>query len=234
MSLSERDAHLAELMDDEACDPVRLRRTLARFAIVNRVVSGWDRAYRARLRPVLATLGRPARVLDIGCGSGDVLRRITRLARVDGFAVDATGIDPDPRALAVAMSTERMHGVSYRRAVSRDLVAEGARFDIVVSNHLLHHLDADGLDGVLADSEALAERLCLHSDIARGRIAYTAYAIGVTPLAPGSFLRTDGLRSIRRSYTRPELAAALRPGWTVERPAAFRLLAVHRPAPAGA
>ena len=65
-------------------------------------------------------------------------------------------------------------------------------------------------------------------DIARGRLAYGLYAVGITPLAPGTFLRTDGLRSIRRSFTPAELRAALAavPGrWTVSTPAPFRVLA---------
>jgi hypothetical protein len=96
-----------------------------------------------------------------------------------------------------------------------------------VSNHLLHHLPPAGLVPFLGESAALTLGICLHSDIARSRTAYAAYAVGITPLAPGSFLRTDGLRSIRRSWTPVELAAAVPEGWTVERPAAFRLLAVH-------
>lgn len=229
MSLAERDTRLTELMDDDACDRVMLERTLKRFGVVNRAVSGWGRVYRTRLRPVLAALDGTARLVDIGCGAGDVLRRIVRLARRDGFAVEALGIDPDERALAVAANAEELHGVTYRRARSGDLVSEGARFDLVVSNHLLHHLGGAEFDAVMSDSELLADRLCVHSDIARGRLAYAAYAVGITPLSPGSFLRTDGLRSIRRSYTRPELAAALPSGWRAERGGAFRLLAVHRP-----
>ncbi len=233
--LSSRDTELRELMDDPACDPERLRRTLERFAIVNRLVSGWGGVYRARVRPLArrrAEGSRPLRILDIGCGGGDVLRRLVSLARADGIDVAATGIDPDERSLAVA----RRHptpGIEYLRVHSADLVAEGRRFDAVISNHVLHHLDSGQLAGLLADSDALSEGLVLHSDIARSRAAYAGYAIGITPLAPGSLLRTDGLRSIRRSFTAAELAALLPRGWRVERPARFRLLAV-RVAPAGA
>ena len=52
--------------------------------------------------------------------------------------------------------------------------------------------------------------------------------MAVTPLAPGTFLRFDGLRSIRRSYTPAELDARLPQHWRVEQPGMFRLLAVHR------
>lgn len=227
MTLAYRDEQLLELMDDPACDPERLRRTLERFAPVNRLVSAWGAVYRVRLRPLLAGLHRPARVLDIGCGAGDVLRRLARLAHRDGFAIEGLGIDPDPRSLSVARSATPAPGVAFRQAMSGDLVDDGERFDVVISNHLLHHLDDAAFATIVADSETLATRLCLHSDIARSRAAYLAFAAGVTPISPGSLLRVDGLRSIRRSYTAPELAARLPDSWRVERPGAFRLLAVR-------
>lgn len=229
ISLAARDQQLTELMDDPEADPIRLERTLRRFATVNHLVSGWGGVYRTRVRPYLAARTRPhpVRILDIGCGGGDVLRRIVRLAQRDGFTVDGVGIDPDDRSIAVALAARTDDGIAFRQAHSRDLVDQGERFDIVVSNHLMHHLTAEELAALFADSEVLGAGLCVHSDIGRGRLAYGAYAVGITPFAPGSFLRTDGLRSIRRSYTCDELAQTLPAGWISERPAPFRILAVH-------
>ena len=231
MNLGIRDTVLRELMDEPDCDPERLTATLRRFAVVNRLVSGWGRVYRSRLRPYLAGLGRPARVLDLGSGGGDLLVRLATLAERDGLAVDWLGIDPDPRARAVA-EERRARGVRFRCADAAALRAEGRTFDAVLSNHVLHHLSAAELRAFADDSLDLSTGPVLHSDIERSRLAYGLYAIGITPFAPGTFLRTDGLRSIRRSYRRDEFAAELNARgtieWTVERPAAFRLLAVGR------
>ncbi|GAA5085835.1 class I SAM-dependent methyltransferase [Microbacterium yannicii] len=231
MSLAVRDEGLAELMDDPSCDPDRLRATLRRFGTVNRLVSGWGAVYRHTLAPHLRALGRPARVLDVGCGGGDVVLRLAAEARRDGLEVEWTGIDPDPRSYEVAVERGPVDGVTFRRADAATLVGEGLTFDAVLSNHVLHHLGAD-LPEFAAESLALSHGLVLHSDIARSRLAYALYAIGITPLAPGTFLRTDGLRSIRRSYTATELAAKLddaMPGtWTVQIPVPFRVLAVGR------
>lgn len=228
MTLAARDEDLRELMDDPACDPALLEKTLRRFATINRLVAGWDTVYRRHVGPALRALGRPARVLDIGSGGGDVTARLAARARRDGLDVTWLGVDPDPRAHAVA--TERVaDGVEFRCTDAATLRAEGQRFDIVLSNHVLHHL-GDDLAGFLDDSMALSHGLVLHSDIARSRRAYALYAVGITPFAPGTFLRTDGLRSIRRSFTAPELAERLEAHparrWRVEQPVAFRLLAV--------
>lgn len=226
-TLSERAVDLRELMDDPDCDPDRLRRTLERFTLVNRLVAAWGTVYRTRVRPALAQASGPVRLLDIGCGGGDVLRGLVARARADGFDVTGVGIDPDARSLAVAHASRPVAGVEYRLTDSTRLADSGERFDVVLSSHVVHHLTPAELRTVLDDSERLATRVALHSDIARSRLAYAAYAIGITPLAPGSFLRTDGLRSIRRSWTPAELAQIVPDGWLVEQPAPFRLLAVR-------
>lgn len=236
ISLADRDTELTEIMDDPACDADRLRRTLQGFDAVNRAVASWGRVYRTHVRPVLAQATQSGdrvsarmSILDIGCGGGDVLRRIVRLAARDGYAVQGVGIDPDPRAIDVASNAQQVPGVEYRACFSSELVASDERFDVVLSNHLLHHLSEAEFTGLLADSEALATRIAVHSDIARGRFAYAAFAIGALPVSPGTLLRVDGLRSIRRSYTPSELSRVLTPPWRAERVNPFRLLAVHRP-----
>jgi len=210
VNLNVRDTALRELMDDPQCDPDRLDATLRRFGTVNRLVSGWGGVYRTHLRPHLAGLGRPARVLDLGCGGGDLVGRLAGLARRDGLRVEWLGVDPDPRAHAVARTRER-DDVRFRCTDSTALRAEGERFDAVVSNHVLHHLSPQELADFTADSRELSTGPVLHADIARGRLAYGLYAVGIAPLAPGTFLHTDGLRSIRRSYRADELQRALEP-----------------------
>jgi 2-polyprenyl-3-methyl-5-hydroxy-6-metoxy-1,4-benzoquinol methylase len=228
MDLSRRDAELTELMDDPDCDPDALERTYARFAIVNRVVAGWRGVYRSRIRPLLSG-DRETRLLDIGSGGGDVPVALARWARRDGLRLRVTGIDPDPRAAAFARSRPADPDVRFVAASSADLVAEGRRFDLVTSNHVLHHLDDGAFDALLDDSAALAPR-ALHSDIARGRLAYAAYGPLSRAVAGGSFVHVDGLRSIRRSWTPVELALRVPAGWRVEGAVPFRVLVVRDPA----
>ncbi|WP_258369018.1 methyltransferase domain-containing protein [Curtobacterium sp. MCPF17_046] len=225
IDLSTRAVDLRELMDDPDCDPTTLDRTYRRFAVVNAAVSGWRSVWQTHVVPALPATGR-ARVLDLGCGGGDLARSLSRWARGDGFDLEVVGVDPDPRAIRAA---ERLSapGVTFRQQSSAELVAAGERFDVVVSNHVLHHLDDAERDAFLRDSAVLAGSRSVHSDIRRSAAAYRLYAIGSVLVTAGTFIREDGLRSIRRSFTVPELAAALPPGWRAESASPHRVLAVR-------
>lgn len=217
-------------MDDPACDPEGLRRTYRHFVVINRLLSGWRTIYVRRLRPLLSAETTTS-LLDVGSGGGDVPRALARWAAHDGLRLDITAIDPDERATAYATSLPPTPGLTLRQCLSSDLVREGARFDVVTSNHVLHHLDDKALTALLADSTALARRLVVHADIARSPLAYAGYWVATLPLhrrgrTDASFVRDDGLLSVRRSHTPDELAALLPAGWTVDR-LPFRVLAVH-------
>ncbi|WP_202129086.1 class I SAM-dependent methyltransferase [Pseudarthrobacter sp. ATCC 49987] len=222
--LRERAADAVEEMDLPGCDPARLDRTYAQFALVNRAVSGWRGIYLRRLRPRLRQ-GVEATLLDIGCGGGDVPAMLSRWAARDGLRLEITAIDPDPRASRFAAERHAATRVRFRQSTAAELAGEGLSFDLVVSNHVLHHLAEDELPAFLAESAALCQGTVIHSDLRRSTAAYALFFAGSWPLT-GSYIRADGLTSIRRSYTAAELQLVAPPGWTVVRRAPFRNLLV--------
>ena len=220
---------LRERMDDPACDPERLAATFAQFGLLNDLLSGWRTAWRTVLRPharAAAEASGRATLLDVGCGGGDLARRLARWAADDGVPLQVTALDRDPRALAFARTRPTPTGVTYvgdgPGEDVGDLRAAGRRFDLVVSNHVLHHLAEADLAPFLAATDALAARAVLHDDLIRTPFALPAFAVFSLPFR-GSFVRVDGMRSIRRAWRPPELAPHLPPGAHVRRRGAFRL-----------
>lgn len=226
--LAVREVDERELMDDPDCDPGALRRTYALFQPINRLVAGWRRIYVRQLRPALSPT-RWTTLLDIGSGGGDVPRALARWAAHDGLLLAVTAVDPDARAHDFAVGLAPVPHLGFRRTASAELVAAGERFDVVSSNHLLHHLDPAPLAALLSDSERLARRLVVHNDIARSGLAYGAYRAATVPLRRHSFAHFDGSLSIRRSYRASELRAAVRAsgadaGWRVDTSVPFRVI----------
>ncbi|HWL59983.1 MAG TPA: methyltransferase domain-containing protein [Microbacteriaceae bacterium] len=231
--LAARDTVARERMDDPDCDSVMLERTYHRFAALNAVVSRERRRYRRWIRPRLRS-DRATRLLDIGTGAADSLRRARAWAARDGFELAALGIDTDPRAIQYAAT--RSPGIELLATTSAELADAGRAFDLVVSNHLLHHLADGEVVALLNDSARLTAPggVAVHSDIARSRGAYAAFAAVTWPLQAGplrgTFIRDDGLVSIARSRTAAELAQLAPAGWDVARAAPSRV-EVRRVAP---
>jgi SAM-dependent methyltransferase len=79
------------------------------------------------------------RVLEIGCGTGNLLLRVKRL-RPDAAG---TGLDPDPRALArAARKARRAHlPVRLDQGFADRMPYPDGSFDRVLSAFMLHHLE---------------------------------------------------------------------------------------------
>ena len=110
IDLSRRAApsKLLEWMD-EPCTYEDFRQCLSDLGQVNRLTLSY--------RPTLAFLdavataepGRALRIVDVGSGGGDMLRRVERWAERRGVQVKLTGIDLNPYAAGVARVARRKH-----------------------------------------------------------------------------------------------------------------------------
>ncbi|WP_028478981.1 class I SAM-dependent methyltransferase [Nocardia sp. CNY236] len=87
-----------------------------------------------------AGLADGQRVLEIGCGPGDLSIRAQR--RHPG--VQVTGSDPDPLALAKAKRKALgMNGIRFEQGFVQSLPYPDGTFDRVLSSLMLHHVDND-------------------------------------------------------------------------------------------
>ena len=248
--LRERHAGLHERMDDPQCDLKTLFRTYDAFDFVNRRLAGWRGLYKTYIRPHLKAHGGEGTLLDIGSGGGDVTRAICRWAASDGMKLEATALDLDGRALAYVKErgfsgqaegliegqgrgeAEAKEGgqILYRTGHTKDLIKESARFDLVITNHVVHHLTHQELTEMCEDAELLCQNggVVLFNDIHRSDLGYGLFGLATLGWFAGTFIREDGLRSIRRSYTEGELRHVVPSYWTVMARFPFRVVAMCR------
>jgi SAM-dependent methyltransferase len=105
---------------------------------------GADPEYTEQILPLAAAeLGGFERVLDVGCGDG----QISRLLAVEGAAV--VGVDPTWNQIRVA--AERGGGAAYARADAAGLPFVDASFDAAVACLVFEHIDdVEGAIGEVA------------------------------------------------------------------------------------
>ena len=87
-----------------------------------------------------ADLADGQRLLEIGCGTGNLAIRTKRAHP----GVEVVGSDPDPLALARAQrKAGGLDAISFDRGYAQRLPYPDAGFDRVLSAFMLHHLDRD-------------------------------------------------------------------------------------------
>jgi 2-polyprenyl-3-methyl-5-hydroxy-6-metoxy-1,4-benzoquinol methylase len=193
-----RRAQLTELMD-EPCSRDQLRACLRDIARLNR----WSFGYRPLLN-WLATLAprtdRPLRILDVGCGYGDSLRRVARWAAARGINVELTGLDINHDTVAIATEADPECRIAWTRA---DIFAyEPAEpFHVVVSSLFTHHLEDAEVIRFLGWMERHASAGWFVNDLFRSAVPYHFLRVLTRVMHLHRFVQNDGPVSIARSFT---------------------------------
>jgi ubiquinone/menaquinone biosynthesis C-methylase UbiE len=95
-----------------------------------------------------AELSDGLRVIEIGCGTGNVTVRAKQAAP----GADVIGTDPDRLALARAQRKARgLPRIRFERAYAQELPFGDGQFDRALSSMMLHHLDDDVKAGAAAE-----------------------------------------------------------------------------------
>ena len=196
MSLAVR-SQAEELMDADDLDAATYADVVGDLATVNTVTM-------AR-RPTLdflarATAGRKSfRLLDVGFGDGDMLRRIANWAKAKGIEAELVGVDLNPRSEQAA----RAHGgdIRYVTGDYADLAQEP--WDVIVSSLVAHHMSHDQLIAFLRFMEGHASAGWFVNDLHRHGFAHWGFPVLATIARWHPIVRHDGTLSIARSY-RPD------------------------------
>jgi SAM-dependent methyltransferase len=114
-----------ELVAAEYADDARLRRRAAAYTGVGTVVDA-----RAAIIAAVAA-ARPSRVLEVGCGWGELARRIAGEVDTDVIATDLS-----PHMVELA----RAGGVAAEVADVQDLPFADGNFDVAVAAWMLYHV----------------------------------------------------------------------------------------------
>ena len=196
-----------ERMDAPDLDPAIYAEVLTDLAQVNELVlSG---------RPTLGFLHRATkdmrhfRLLDVGFGHGDMLRRIARWARKAGIEAELVGIDLNPLSAAIAeAATPADCRIDYRAGDYQSLAGQG--FDFVVSSFVAHHMTRPQIIDFLRFMEVEARVGWMVNDLLRHRFAYLSFPVLATLMRWHPIVRDDGQLSIARSYRPAEWQPLLR------------------------
>jgi ubiquinone/menaquinone biosynthesis C-methylase UbiE len=145
-------------------------------------------------------------ILDVGAGSGELLRVTAQWARESGRTASLVGLELNQRS-AQAILAESLGFPEISAVQSNGLVLPfpDAAFDFVISSLTLHHFDNEGAAGVLREMGRVARRGIFVIDLHRNAMAYFFYTTLGRIILHNRLLREDGALSILKSFTPDEL-----------------------------
>jgi SAM-dependent methyltransferase len=201
-----RRSYELERLDTGDYTPEEYEACLVELRRVNRWL-GDSVALRRSILPLINRDGAGVfSLLDVGAGSGELLREAARWARAKGRAAQLVGLDLNARSTRGIL--EESAGLPELAAVRGDALrlpfAEGA-FDYVMCSLFTHHFRDEGVVALLAEMWRVARRRLFVIDLHRHQMAYFLYRTAARLIVHSPLVREDGALSILRGFRPSEL-----------------------------
>jgi SAM-dependent methyltransferase len=186
---------------DQPCSYDDLRACLRSIAQVNRLT----RAYHPTLHwlnhvyHVLPRQSKPVHIVDVGCGYGDMLRRIHLWAQERNLPVKLTGLDLNADAIRAAREATVPGIITFLSGDAYEFQPpEG--IDLVINSLLMHHLPDDEIVELINWMESVARLGWFINDLHRQPLPYHFFRIFARFTTWHRFVKHDGPVSILRSF----------------------------------
>jgi ubiquinone/menaquinone biosynthesis C-methylase UbiE len=196
--LMDRPGHPASVVVENLAD---LRRVNAVLGGVSLTLAALD-DLAGDLRP-----GAPLSIVDVGTGGADIPRRAIAWARGRGWRPTALATDLGLEIVRAAAGGTL--GLAFVVADGRRLPLQDGSFDVATCSLLLHHLPPDGVVALLQEMARVSRRGVVVNDIVRWWPGYWGAWLLSRLFSRNPLTRHDGPLSVRKAYTRQEMAALI-------------------------
>ena len=200
-----------EIMDDFSMEGELLQRTLDQIAWINQwlggnsvTINGLKKLWKD------SPLAQEITIVDLGCGNGDMLRVIAKLAKKKGRKVKLIGIDANNFTINYARKQSIDYPeISYIQTFIPSDTFSNLTYDVILSTLFFHHFSDEEILACLAEITSKAKIGVVVNDLHRNQWAVFLFRL-LTIFIPNPMVREDGVTSILRGFKRSELMAYIR------------------------
>jgi len=196
----------AEIMDNLSMEGEMLRKTLDQIAAINKWLGG-NKATIQGLHTLLmsAPAGSTISIIDLGCGSGDMLRAVAEYGRKNNYIFKLTGIDANEFTVNYARKLSANYPeIRYLKMdVLADAFSEPA-YDIALATLFLHHFKNEEIERMLGSLAEKASTGIVINDLHRSRTAWYLFRF-ISIFISNPMVRKDGAISVLRGFKKKEL-----------------------------
>ena len=196
---------------------------LREIRFINRYL-GDTRALRKSLFREIENEGvREFSVLDVACGSGELLRETEKFARQTERTAHLTGIDL--HELSFSANGASPPNVSYVRGDAFRLPFPDGAFDYAISSLFFHHLRDEQIPPVLSEMARVTRRGVFIIDLHRHPAAYYLYKLFCFVFRISPLVAQDGALSVLKGFRPAEMREFANEGTArTNRVAPFRIV----------
>ncbi|CAN5587739.1 class I SAM-dependent methyltransferase [soil metagenome] len=218
-----------ERIDTGDYTPEEYDRFLREISFVNRFAGDSRALQKTLLREIERENLQTFSVLDVGAGSGELLRTIAKFARKQKRKANLFGLELNPvSANAILKESKIYKEIRAVRGDALNLPLADNSFDYAICSLFTHHFTDKKVVQILSEMNRVSRRGTFVIDLHRHRIAYLFYKVFCAVFRISPLVRQDGSLSLLRSFKVRELAKLGRKAQlenvSVERHFPFRLV----------
>ena len=199
-------SHRLEYIDTGNYTDAEYEGCISELQFVNRWMGDAHSLKATLLREVESQSLASFSILDIGAGSGELLRVAAMWARQNDRQLSAVGLElNESMAESMLEESEQFDEISAVRGDALRLPFGDAEFDYVMCSLFTHHLLDEQVVHVLREMSRVARRRIFVIDLHRHPVAYFLYTTVGKLVLHNRLVRHDGALSILRGFKSDEL-----------------------------
>jgi len=195
-----------EIMDDFDLQGDDLKFVLKDIDNVNRRLGGHHITIKGIKNLIKNTNKTELSIADVGCGSGQTLRQISRWGKSRNLKLSLYGIDANAHIIEQAKCLSKGYNdITY---VQKNIFAEefkSQHFDIITCCLTLHHFKDDEILKLISLLHAQSEIGVVVNDLHRSKLAYVLFKLYSTLFMKSKIAKNDGGVSILRGFKKNDL-----------------------------
>jgi 2-polyprenyl-3-methyl-5-hydroxy-6-metoxy-1,4-benzoquinol methylase len=195
-----------EWMDDLECEGEVLEQTLRELKTINRWLGGNHVTTDGIQKLINAAPPKDRwKVVDIGCGGGDMLRVMDDWAVKNGQKIDFEGVDANPNIIDLAktrLSDKPSISLSVQNVFEEAFVEE--KVDIITCTLFTHHFTDSELVALLSTLLQKANLGIVINDLHRHPLAYHSIRLLTKGFSKSPMVVNDAPLSVLRSFSRQD------------------------------
>ena len=196
-----------EIMDDFAMEGEILRKALDKIAKINQLLGGNQLTLQG-VHELIQNIDKNQEliIVDIGCGNGDMLRKLADFGHKNHYNFNLIGLDANAFTINYAQKLSKNYtNISYNCEDIFDKQFSKLKYDIVLCTLTLHHFKNNEIEGLLQLFYENSKIGIIINDLQRSAISYRLFQLLCFVFRLDEMPKKDGLTSILRGFKKEEL-----------------------------